>query len=291
MENNWLYHRHCWPKRGCRLLAATLAMLCVTLLAWGIPSLAAPRLVVVPDGPGVLERVHSLAPDAFRRQIGSTSVIQVGAFRQQDSIDLMLGSLALLGLQGQVWSPEAPGVGSGGGVPRGGIPFHWPYPVAPEVSLEPVSGPGGRVERLHREAAQAFRQMQQQAQASSISLVPISGFRDLSVQTALFRRQIQRQGSEQAAMRLSAPPGYSEHHTGYALDIGDGRHPQTHVQYSFAQTPAYAWLAQYAPQFGFELSFPQGNAQGVNYEPWHWRYVGSPQAASLFAQARLASRL
>ncbi|MEN9223487.1 MAG: D-alanyl-D-alanine carboxypeptidase family protein, partial [Thermostichus sp. BF3_bins_97] len=157
--------------------------------------------------------------------------------------------------------------------------------------LEPDSGPGGRVERLHREAAQAFRQMQQQAQASSVSLVPISGFRDLTVQTALFRRQIQRQGSEQAAMRLSAPPGYSEHHTGYALDIGDGRHPQTHVQYSFAQTPAYAWLAQYAPQFGFELSFPQGNPQGVNYEPWHWRYVGSSQASALFAQARLTSSL
>jgi D-alanyl-D-alanine carboxypeptidase len=261
--------------------------------------MATPRLVVVPDAPGVLERVHSLAPDAFRRQVGSTLVIQVGAFRQQDSIDLMLGSLALLGLEGQVWSTDSvplsrtEPVPSGGGVSAGTtgrIPFHWPYPVASQAHLESVSGPGGRVERLHREAAQAFRQMQQQAQASGVSLVPISGFRDLSVQTALFRRQIQRQGSEQAAMRLSAPPGYSEHHTGYAIDIGDGRHPQTHVQYSFAQTPAYAWLTQYAPHFGFELSFPQGNPQGVSYEPWHWRYVGSPQASALFAQARTPSR-
>ncbi len=278
-------------------MIAVLAAFWAGLPVWGIPSRAAPKLVVVPVGgsgteslsPGVLEQLHSLAPDAFCRQIGSTSVIQVGAFHRQESIDLMLESLALLGLEGQVWSPEAAALNLGGGGSTEGIPFHWPYPVASEADLEPVSGLGGRVERLHQEAAQAFRQMQQHAQASNISLVLISGFRDLSVQTALFRRQIRRQGSEQAAMRLSAPPGYSEHHTGYALDMGDGRHPQTHLQYSFAQTPAYAWLVQHAPQYGFELSFPPGNGQGVNYEPWHWRYVGSPQAAALFAQARLAS--
>ncbi|MGQ9838138.1 MAG: hypothetical protein ACUVRV_09265 [Cyanobacteriota bacterium] len=78
------------------MLVAMLAMLCVTLLTWGIRSPAEPQLAVVPDGPKVLERVHSLAPDPFCRQIclrhpcknGLAPVIQVGAFHQQSSIDL-----------------------------------------------------------------------------------------------------------------------------------------------------------------------------------------------------------
>ena len=71
-----------------------------------------------------------------------------------------------------------------------------------------------------------------------------------------------------------APPGYSEHHTGLALDIGDLDHPETDVEVSFEETPAFEWLKNNADRFGFELSFPVGNPQGVSYEPWHWRFVG-----------------
>jgi LAS superfamily LD-carboxypeptidase LdcB len=54
----------------------------------------------------------------------------------------------------------------------------------------------------------------------------------------------------------------------------------------FESTSAYQWLARNAHNYGFELSFPQGNSQGVSFEPWHWRYVGSPRSSQIFAAAR-----
>jgi D-alanyl-D-alanine carboxypeptidase len=143
-----------------------------------------------------------------------------------------------------------------------------------------------REERLERTAADAFDQMAAAAKAEGISLRPISGFRTVADQEKLFERQIQRQGSPEAAAQLSAPPGYSEHHTGYALDIGDGSRPATDLKFEFEETLAYQWLVVYAKRYGFELSFSQNNRQGVSFEPWHWRYVESGRAAAIFSVAR-----
>jgi D-alanyl-D-alanine carboxypeptidase len=128
--------------------------------------------------------------------------------------------------------------------------------------------------------------MARSANAMGVSLMPISGFRTVEAQTALFNRQIERKGSKEAAARWSAPPGYSEHHTGYVLDIADKLHPESDLQMSFQETPAYQWLMTNASQFGFELSFPSNNFQGVSFEPWHWRYVGSSRAIQVFAIAK-----
>lgn len=143
-----------------------------------------------------------------------------------------------------------------------------------------------RDEFLDLETVQAFHQMAIAAKSAGVSLMPLSGFRTISVQAELFARQIERQGSKEAAARWSAPPGHSEHHTGYALDIADGQHPESDLKTSFQDTPAYQWLIANASQFSFELSFPQNNWQGVSYEPWHWRYVGSTRATQVFATAR-----
>ena len=91
-----------------------------------------------------------------------------------------------------------------------------------------------------------------------------------------------------------APPGHSEHGTGYALDFtvrpADGCRD---AEACMAARPAFRWLRENAPHFGFELSFPPGNAQHVKWEPWHWRWVGTsahePGAARarfIFARAR-----
>ena len=91
-----------------------------------------------------------------------------------------------------------------------------------------------------------------------------------------------------------APPGHSEHGTGYALDFtvrpADGCRD---AEACMAARPAFRWLRENAPRFGFELSFPPGNAQHVKWEPWHWRWVGTsahePGAARarfIFARAR-----
>jgi D-alanyl-D-alanine carboxypeptidase len=167
---------------------------------------------------------------------------------------------------------------------------HLPYEEDDATRLEVVGqyvrDGYARDERLDIEAAQAFRQMAKAAKASGVSLMPLSGFREISVQAELFARQIERKGSKEAAAKWSAPPGHSEHHTGYAIDIADQQSPESDLKISFEDTPAYQWLAANAGQYGFELSFPPNNWQGVSYEPWHWRYVGSTRAMQVFATAK-----
>jgi zinc D-Ala-D-Ala carboxypeptidase len=143
-----------------------------------------------------------------------------------------------------------------------------------------------RFEYMSVEAGKSLMKLIYAARDQGVWIVPVSGFRSIEKQKELFERQIKRQGSESAAAKLSAPPGYSEHSTGYAIDLTDGNFPQQDITYKFAESKAYKWLLTHANKFGFELSFPANNSQGVSYEPWHWRYVGSSQAAQIFAQAR-----
>ena len=67
-----------------------------------------------------------------------------------------------------------------------------------------------------------------------------------------------------------APPGYSEHHSGRAIDIASAGSPP--MTQDFEQTPAFAWLSANAGRFGFVMSFPRGNPYGYVFEPWHWCY-------------------
>lgn len=171
---------------------------------------------------------------------------------------------------------------------------HYPYASADESLLITVSSYGAgvdqRFERLNPPTARATLRMVAAARADGVWLVPISGFRDEDVQAQLFQAQVARLGSQKAAASVSAPPGYSEHHTGYAVDFGDGASPTTDITTAFEQTSAFQWLARHASQFGFELSFPRDNSQGIQYEPWHWRYVGSAHAAATFENARSLAR-
>jgi zinc D-Ala-D-Ala carboxypeptidase len=143
-----------------------------------------------------------------------------------------------------------------------------------------------REEFLDAEAAVAFEKMRAAARSEGVQLMPISGFRSISDQQTLFIKQIERRGSAAAAAQVSAPPGYSEHHTGYSVDIADEQKPDTDLKYAFQDTNAYQWLIINAIRYGFEESFPQNNWQGVSYEPWHWRFVTSPRAMEIFATAR-----
>ena len=143
-----------------------------------------------------------------------------------------------------------------------------------------------RFEYLRPDAAQALMKMIYTARDEGVWLVAVSGFRTIEIQEKLFKAQIKRRGSVEAAAKVSAPPGYSEHHTGFAIDLTDGNFPKKDLTVDFENTNAYKWLTSHAQDFGFELSFPPNNLQGVSYEPWHWRYIGSPEAASAFAQAR-----
>lgn len=167
---------------------------------------------------------------------------------------------------------------------------HLPYSEADPLALVEIGkfrrGSYERTERLDQEAALAFANMVADAQSQGIALQPISGFRSVADQQDLFEDQVARKGSVEAAADYSAPPGHSEHHTGFAVDIGDANVPEADLKHDFENTPAYGWLLANAADYGFEQSFPKNNAQGVTFEPWHWRFVGSARSGQVFAIAR-----
>ncbi len=73
-------------------------------------------------------------------------------------------------------------------------------------------------------------------------------------------------------LSVSAAPGYSEHHTGRAVDLTTpGTRP---LEEDFEATPAFEWLTGTAEDFGFRMSYPRNNRHGIAYEPWHWMWTG-----------------
>ncbi|WP_445638655.1 M15 family metallopeptidase [Nostoc sp. DSM 114161] len=162
---------------------------------------------------------------------------------------------------------------------------HLAYPQAPESELVTISGNRGI--RMRKSAAQKFQEMVATARSANVILVPISGFRSVKDQEQLFFG-VGAERNQTPAQRaaLSAPPGHSEHHTGYAVDIGDGAAPATNLQINFENSKAYQWLQANAARFGFEMSFAKNNIQGVSYEPWHWRFVGDRDSLETFYRAR-----
>ena len=165
---------------------------------------------------------------------------------------------------------------------------HFAYPEVATAELVEV-GPyrqTTRIVQLHRAAAESLQRMIEAARQAGLELVPISGFRSVAYQEKLFAKGIEKRGSEVEAARWVAPPGYSEHHTGLAVDLGEGPEPESDVEPAFGDTAAYRWLSQHAASVGFEMSFPADNPQGVGCEPWHWRFVGTPEAEGIFAAAR-----
>jgi D-alanyl-D-alanine carboxypeptidase len=167
---------------------------------------------------------------------------------------------------------------------------HLRYQEAPASELQAIT-PDGRL-RLRVAAAEKFRKMQADALADGVTLLPISGFRSIAEQNSLFFG-VKEQRNQPTSRRaeVSAPPERSEHHTGYAIDIGDGRVSAANLKPSFENTPAFYWLKNNANRYSFEMSFPRDNPQGISYEPWHWRYVGDRQSLETFYEARSLKKI
>ncbi len=165
---------------------------------------------------------------------------------------------------------------------------HFPYQQAPTSELQSIT-PDGNF-KLRKAAAKQYQAMVAAASSDGVNIVVISGFRTIAEQQHLFF-DVKAQRGQLATERaeVSAPPGYSEHHTGYALDIGDGNVPATNLNPKFEDTKAFKWMKKNAARFNFELSFPKGNPQGVSYEPWHWRFIGDRKSLETFYKAKTAS--
>jgi D-alanyl-D-alanine carboxypeptidase len=161
---------------------------------------------------------------------------------------------------------------------------HHAFSEAPANKLRTIGRAGDGYEiRLHEAAAKSYLKMEADAKADGIDFVVISGFRTIAEQQELFF-DISKQRNQTPAQRakVSAPPGHSEHHTGYALDIGDAAVPSANLSTNFEKTAAFQWLQSNAAKYGFEMSFPPNNPQGVMYEPWHWRFVGDDDSLATF---------
>ncbi len=142
-----------------------------------------------------------------------------------------------------------------------------PCPEADSLVLADT-GADGRAYMLEPAAAAAWQAMKQAAAAQGVDLVLLSAFRSVGRQEEILSAKLAGGLPIEEALRLVAPPGYSEHHSGRAVDIATVDHPD--LEEDFETTPAFAWLRAHAAAHGFRLSYPRGNADGYAYEPWHW---------------------
>jgi D-alanyl-D-alanine carboxypeptidase len=165
--------------------------------------------------------------------------------------------------------------------PRQSLLGHRPYEEAPPDTLVSIVADGSI--KLRESAASSFTEMAAAARADGVILQPVSGFRSIEQQEYLFfgiKREEGLRADERA--EVSAPPGYSEHHTGYAIDIADGNRPDALLDETFEETDAFAWLEDNASFYSFELSFEKGDSGSVSYEPWQWRFVGDSHSLETF---------
>jgi D-alanyl-D-alanine carboxypeptidase len=126
----------------------------------------------------------------------------------------------------------------------------------------------GRMQRLAPEAAASWAAMQAEAAAAGVTLLLVSGYRSIDYQARLFRKKINAGQCVSEILTVNAAPGFSEHHTGRAVDIATpGSRPLTE---EFEGSAAFRWLTGNAARFGFSMSYPRNNEAGFVYEPWHW---------------------
>lgn len=153
-----------------------------------------------------------------------------------------------------------------------GLPF---YPEAAEL-IEVGPNLVGRMQSLTPITAQAWQSMVKHAAGAGIQLLIVSGFRSFDYQAELIRRKIGAGQVIDEILTVNAAPGFSQHHTGAAIDIASpGCRPLTE---EFETSTAFEWLTENAATFGFSMTYPRDNSFGFVYEPWHWAHASGNSA-------------
>lgn len=132
---------------------------------------------------------------------------------------------------------------------------------------------------LRREALDAFLSLTGDFKNASgcDDILVVSTYRTVEKQTEIYDDRVERYGADYAA-RYVALPGYSEHHTGLALDLSvladDGK------TYDIETYPECDWFNKNYPEYGYILRYPVSKASitKIDYEGWHYRYVGLPHS-------------
>lgn len=148
------------------------------------------------------------------------------------------------------------------------------HPLTRAYAPETKGDPDG----LRPEVRAALTDMIAAAKAENLTIAVRSGYRSYAVQDASFKRAYAKYG--EGARRYYAEAGHSEHQTGLAADLSDGKNQNG---YSFATTPQATWVADNAHRYGFIVRYPAGkrDVTGVDHEPWHVRFVGVEVAAEM----------
>lgn len=143
-----------------------------------------------------------------------------------------------------------------------------------------VNGPG-MSQVMRPDAAQALEDMFAAAKEDGINLSIVSGYRSYSKQSTIYSRKKAEQGQE-AADRISARPGTSEHQLGLAMDLAKKGSSQLNT--AFGKTEEGQWVSAHAHEYGFIVRYLESyeDVTGYMYEPWHVRYVGKPLAKEMY---------
>lgn len=131
---------------------------------------------------------------------------------------------------------------------------------------------------IHGEILPYLRSMMRAAQADGAALLVLSAYRSFGEQSAVKSNYTVTYGA--GANKFSADQGYSEHQLGTAVDFTTPENLES-LTTAFRKTPQYGWLIRHAHEYGFALSYPEGNSF-FQFEPWHWRFVGVDLATYLY---------
>lgn len=147
------------------------------------------------------------------------------------------------------------------------------------VELDSSCKISGKSVKLVKEAADAFKKLSEDAAALEYCILGMSGYRTYAYQENLYNKYLKNDTQENVDT-YSARPGYSEHHTGLALDVQTDK-----VSFSnFGQTKEFEWLLDNAHKYGFVIHYTTENQHITGYMPeeWHIRYVGIPAASYMY---------
>ncbi|MDO4430346.1 MAG: M15 family metallopeptidase [Lonepinella koalarum] len=153
--------------------------------------------------------------------------------------------------------------------------YHFQFPEASSNDLVQVQG-----YKVHKIMSKALQQMIIDARSQGVQLKIVSAFRSIKAQHNIIQRKQNKGLAAKQIYFFSAASGFSEHHTGLAIDF----YP---INSGFSGSNTYQWLVENAGKYGFVQTFTEINSKitGISVEPWHWKYVGDEQAKALLANA------
>lgn len=165
------------------------------------------------------------------------------------------------------------------------------HPLNKEIDANQLTevAPG---EKLDKRVVGEYQKMKDAAKKVGIVITEISGYRSIADQQVVFNEKFQRmkaqgmtdQEAKAATMTDMTEPGYSEHHTGLAMDVVDeswlASGPAWTLSEDYGKTAGGKWLAEHSKEYGFVIRYPANKTDltKITYEPWHLRYVGQEVA-------------